>query len=220
MKIVTTALLVVATALAALLFMRDFSPSLKAGTDLVNWRTLSPIPLVDDQGQDTTLSASDGRLRLVFYGFVRCPDVCPATLSVLKQIYQNLPAEQQKKISIQLISVDPDFDNPKIVRQYLDKFHKDFSGLTGTKENIDKAAAEMFVGIQRPRNYGDHSNHMANQADNKASTDKTDAAALLHGDQVSIINTANQFVRVYNNQEVIRGALDKDMSLLIKKYGP
>lgn len=250
MKVATTILLLIAALLAALLFARDFSPRLRAGTDLVNWRDLPSIPLLDDAGKPTTLAASDGRMRLVFYGFVRCPDVCPATLSKLKQLYERLSDEQKAKVHVQFISVDPQFDRPNLIREYLDKFNADFTGLTSLDKSpeslvtIDKVAKEMFVGIQRPlpsqmSGQVDHSAHLATDSKDSDSTsdsvangtsndtnnvstnnDQNTAAALLHGDQVSVVNTKGQFVRVYNNAEVIQGALTKDLPVLLKKYGP
>ena len=45
------------------------------------------------------------------------------------------------------------------------------------------------------------------------------AAGLLHGDQVSIVDSGGRFVRVYGNGAVIDGTLERDLPGLIRQYG-
>ena len=88
MKWLTAALLTVAAVLAGLLVYRSAAPGrggLRGGTALDTPLAVPPLPLTDDRGRPTTLAASDGRLRLVFFGYARCPDVCPVTLAGLER---------------------------------------------------------------------------------------------------------------------------------------
>ncbi|CAM4007806.1 SCO family protein [Deinococcus frigens] len=226
MKWLTGILLGIAAILGGLLFARGASPSVTGGEALDNPATLPALGLVDDRGQTTTLAHGDGRLRLVFYGFVRCPDVCPATLASLKNSYGTLKPQQQQKLQIQFITVDPQFDTPEVMRAYLDRFDPAFTGLTGRATTIDEAARDMFVANVKPQPVMamDHSTHMAppsgQGADNaEAAGAGASEAARIHGDQVSVVNTAGQFVRVYTNSEVIGGALQQDLPGLIQMYG-
>lgn len=221
MKWLTYVLLGIAAILAGLLVYRQVMPKAVAGgTQLEQPVQLPPIELLDDQGKKVLLSDSRGRMRLIFYGFVRCPDVCPATLSALNNIYQKLTPQQQQKLYIQLISVDSTHDTPQRMRQYLNRFSPDFIGLTGDSARIDEAAQKMFVGITRPMpDPADHSAHMGHTAAPAPLSDKQ-AAALIHGDQVSVVTPDGRFVQVYNNREVITGVLEKDLPALLKHYGP
>ena len=226
MKWLTAVLLAVAAVLAGLLVYRNLvPPALSGGTVIDTPIALPELKLVNDAGKDTTLAASDGRMRLIFYGFVHCPDVCPTTLSSLKNTYAGLTPEQQGKVRVQFISVDPTVDTPNLVRQYLDHFNPQFIGLTGSVENVNAAAKTMFVGIVNNRNVTDHSAHTAptpaNQGAQNAQAAGTGAAeaAIIHGDQVSVITPDGKFVRVYNNTEAIDGTLKHDLPELIKKYG-
>ncbi|QFP76105.1 SCO family protein [Deinococcus sp. AJ005] len=226
MKWLTGVLLVVAAILGGLLFARQASPSVTGGEALDNPVTLPALRLVDDQDTATTLAKGDGRMRLVFYGFVRCPDVCPATLASLKNSYETLKPEQQKKLQIQFITVDPGFDTPKVVRAYLDRFDPAFTGLTGQADTIDEAARDMFVANVKPQPtmVMDHSAHTATPdakgAGNAEAAGATATeAARIHGDQVSVVNSQGQFVRVYTNSEVIGGELQQDLPGLLRMYG-
>lgn len=213
MKWLTVVLLAVAAALGGLLFFRSGAAAPLGGTALDTPVALPQLALTDDAGRPATLADSGGKLRLVFYGFVRCPDVCPATLAILKGAYEELKPEQQAKLRVQLVSVDPEFDRPAVLREYLNKFDADFTGLTGSVENIDAAAKAMFVTNVAP--LPAHQDH----ADTPSSTQSASAAARLHGDQVSVVNARGQFVRVYSNLEVVEGTLKRDLPGLLRQYG-
>ncbi|GGK95979.1 electron transporter [Deinococcus radiotolerans] len=223
----TAALLVVAAVLGGLLVMRRAAPGVTAGEALDAPKTLPALALVNDRGQATALNAADGRMRLVFYGFVRCPDVCPATLASLKNMYAALSAEQRSRVQVQFITVDPGHDTPGVVREYLNRFDPAFTGLTGRAQTIDAAAREMFVANVAPMPAEDHSAHMTMPQSGKTSSGAANAAqvgaaaseaARIHGDQVSVVDGQGRFVRVYGNQDVVSGALERDLPGLIRQY--
>ncbi|MFC6660894.1 SCO family protein [Deinococcus multiflagellatus] len=160
---------------------------------------------------------------MVFYGFVRCPDVCPVTLASLKNSYAALSPAQQQKVQVQFITVDPEHDTPAVVRAYLARFDPAFTGLTGKAATIDEAARQMFVANVKPLPAEDHSAHTGGQqgsgADNAQAAGAGAAqAARLHGDQVSVVDSQGRFVRVYGNAAVIDGTLDRDLPGLIRQY--
>ncbi|MDB5046672.1 MAG: electron transporter [Deinococcus sp.] len=215
MKWLTVLLLALAAALGGLLFFRSGATAPLGGTGLDTPVALPRLELTDDAGRPTTLADSGGKLRLVFYGFVRCPDVCPATLATLKGAYEELKPEQQAKLRVQLVSVDPEFDRPAVLREYLNKFNADFTGLTGSVATIDAAAKAMYVTNVAPLPTPAHQDH----TDTPDSAVSASAAARLHGDQVSVVNEKGQFVRVYSNLEVVDGTLKRDLPQLLREYG-
>lgn len=226
MKWLTYVLLLIAAVLGGLLLAKQFTrPALMGGTSLDVPVKLPALPLVNDAGAATTLAASDGRMRLLFFGYVHCPDVCPATLASLKNTYATLSPEQQKRVQVQFITVDPANDTPQLVREYLNKFDARFTGLTGESQTIDKAAEALYVANIKPASEMNHAHHAAAQTGTNHSTTHADdqvsaaQAGRIHGDEVRIISPAGEFVRVYNNLEVINGTLQKDLPALIANYG-
>lgn len=215
MKVLTAALLAVAAILAGLLLYRQENPAVNGGDALDVPLPLPAVAVVDDRGRATTLAAGDGRMRVVFYGYVRCPDVCPATLASLKNTWATLSAAQRARLQVQFISVDPAHDRPGVVRAYLDRFDPAFTGLTGTTDAINAAAKAMFVGLVNTTP-ADHSGMAMNHADTGVSAGP---ASLLHGDQVSIVDARGRFVRVYGNGAVIDGTLQRDLPGLLRQYG-
>ncbi|EYB67536.1 electron transport protein SCO1/SenC [Deinococcus phoenicis] len=223
MKWLTAALLALAAVLGGLLLYRNVSPTPAGGTALDNPVTLPTLRLVNDRGQATTLNDSGGKLRLVFFGFVRCPDVCPATLAALKNIYAGLTPAQRERVQVQLVTVDPAHDRPAVLREYLDRFDPAFTGLTGDAATIDEAARTMFVANVPPQPATDHSAHLGQDSSGADPEDEVaggaNEAARIHGDQVSVVDARGRFVRVYSNGNVIEGELGHDLPGLIQKYG-
>ena len=230
MKWITGVLLAIAALLAGLLLFRTSAPAELGGEALDDPKVLPALKLIDDRGKPTTLPTADGRVRLVFYGFVRCPDVCPATLTSLKTTYAALPDDLKRRVWVQFITVDPEYDRPNVVRAYLDRFDPAFTGLTGDPETIDEAARQMFVGNVKPQvapvtDHGAHGDHTASPS-GETTVDPAETpaegtaqvASRLHGDQVSILDGQGRFVRVYGNTAVIDGTLQRDIPQLVRQY--
>ncbi|MFC4424600.1 SCO family protein [Deinococcus navajonensis] len=229
MKWLTAVLLSVAAVLAGLLLYRTFSPA-PLGGEALDAHPLPALPLVNEQGQRTSLNAADGRLRLVFYGYVRCPDVCPATLTGLNTIYAGLSPDMQRRVQVQFITVDPEHDTPAVVRAYLAKFNPTFGGLTGPAMTINAAARQMFVANVQPleevssAGHGDHDrSHPTGDGHESGPNHRDQAtsaqeAARLHGDQVSVVDGQGRFVHLYGNEDVIGGVLARDLPQLVRRY--
>lgn len=91
--------------------------------------------LLDESGNVVTADMYSGRLRLVFFGFASCPDICPITLQNIG-IALNSLGPLAKQVTVLFISVDPKRDTPEVLRQYTDVFHPSIIGLTGTYEQL------------------------------------------------------------------------------------
>ena len=194
MKALTALLLALAAIMGGVLAYRAYAPAELHGTAPDTPHPLSQVKLLRDDERTVNLADSGGKLRLVFFGFTRCPDVCPATLGVLARAWEDLDAEQKAKLEVQLISVDPAFDRPAVLRRYLDAFSSDFRGFTGTKQNIEAAEKSLYV-YAAP---GDA------------------PGTLVHGDGVALVDRAGRFVRVYNNTAVVQGELSTDLPKLLR----
>lgn len=59
-----------------------------------------------------------GETIFLFFGFTRCPYVCPTTLKTLEQVHRELPNELKKKTKILFVSVDYKRDNLDELKKY------------------------------------------------------------------------------------------------------
>lgn len=228
MKWLTAVLLALAAVLGGLLVYRTVSPTPQGGMALDEPAPLPALRLVNERGEAALLGDSGGRVRLVFFGFARCPDVCPATLAALKNNLAELPPGQRGRVQVQLVTVDPEHDRPAVLRDYLGRFDPAFTGLTGEPATIDQAARAMFVANVAPlpqpqEGHGAHGADDDLEGDGAVNAEAAGAgaaqAARLHGDQVSVVDAQGRFVRVYGNADVLAGALARDLPALIRQHG-
>ncbi|MEN8179674.1 MAG: SCO family protein [Pseudomonadota bacterium] len=84
-----------------------------------------------------------GKVVLLYFGYTKCPDVCPTSLAFMTQALNDLNDDELKKIQAVFVSVDPKRDSLETLDEYLDYFHPNFIGVTGSDEEI-AAAAELY----------------------------------------------------------------------------
>lgn len=130
-------------------------------------RSLPDVSMTDQDGKPVAINALKDKWSLVFFGYTFCPDICPTTLAQLRQIKSELPAEVVGKLQIVLVSVDPNRDTPKQLKQYLGYFDQTFIGLTPTSiEELQKVANAMSIPFipadtSKPNYTVDHSGNLA-----------------------------------------------------------
>ena len=49
-----------------------------------DYKTLPEFSLIDENSAEVDQSSFTGKWSMVFFGFTRCPDICPITLAVLR----------------------------------------------------------------------------------------------------------------------------------------
>jgi protein SCO1/2 len=121
------------------------------GFRLAQWPARAPSPdfsLVDDSGHLRTLADYRGHVVVVFFGFLRCPDVCPTELFKLALAHRRLSVTPQL-VQVLFITLDPEHDTAQALGPYVRAFDPSFIGLTGTAAQIDSAALRFHVRYAR-----------------------------------------------------------------------
>ena len=116
-----------------------------AGTPLQNAPAVADLELVDATGATVALGDFDGEMQFLFFGFTRCPDVCPLTMGKLATFYRE--AGEPDDVRVVMVTVDPAHDTPQVVQRYASGFHPDFVGLSGTAEQVAAAAKRFYIGV-------------------------------------------------------------------------
>lgn len=128
-------------------------------------------------------------VNLIFFGFTRCPDVCPFTMARLGTIYKDL--NEPSNLNVVMVTVDPGHDTPSILGSYVQAFNPNFVGLTGTNSAIAGIARDFFVG------YGG--------AD----------AKITHTEAVAVVDKTGRLRYIYANDKV--ASLASDLPGLLKQ---
>jgi protein SCO1 len=120
---------------------------LKSGTLFPVPREIHPFNLISAPGgQSFTNKNLKGHWSMLFFGFTHCAMLCPTTLKSLNQSYQQLQAANVTELpQIVFISIDPERDTLKDINDYVKMFNKNFIGVTGTKQQLDKLTKELSI---------------------------------------------------------------------------
>ena len=115
------------------------------------------LRLTDHNGSPRTLADFKGKVIAVFFGFTRCPDVCPTTLAEMKLVKEKLGGDGDR-LQVLFVTVDPERDTPELLAKYVPAFDASFLGLYGDAEATARTAKEFKVFYQKtagssPDNY-------------------------------------------------------------------
>ena len=100
--------------------------------------------LTGNDGAPHELAEFRGKVVALYFGYTRCPDVCPLTLATLGESVRLL-GEDGKRVQVIFVTVDPKHDKPKLLGQYVRSFHDGFIALYGDAAVTARTAAEFKV---------------------------------------------------------------------------
>lgn len=107
--------------------------------------TVAEVALPDAvSGAPIEMPAEPGDLRLVYFGFLSCPDVCPTTLSGVKRALADMDPQDAAKVGVGFITVDPDRDDGERMASYLANFVENGDVMRTEDPKALKAAADEF----------------------------------------------------------------------------
>jgi len=172
---------------------------------------LTPFQMSDQFGDLFSVEDFEGQWSLVFFGFTSCPDVCPTTMLELAQAHRaiaetpDLPNPQ-----VVFVSVDPERDSRLVVKQYVEQFNSDFTGLTGSEAQIEALASQLFVAFSK-----------VDRADIDFSktgheSHRTDDYIVNHNTHLSLVNPEAELVALIR-PPVRRESLVQAYSLLVSE---
>lgn len=118
---------------------------------------LKPLQAAPQGGNFTLNSAAgrvslndfNGKVVLLYFGYRACPDICPSSLATLSSAWQKLTLDQQKKVQIIFVSLDPARDTPILLKEYVDYFRANMLGLTGTEAQLQHIAQQYGVAFRK-----------------------------------------------------------------------
>jgi len=89
--------------------------------------------------------ADSGAAMVVYYfGYTFCPDFCPSTLFDLNRAYGMLSEDEQSKVDVVMVSLDPERDSADVLAEYMATFNEDFIGLRTDDIDHINAVTQQF----------------------------------------------------------------------------
>lgn len=118
--------------------------------------------LTDTDGEAYDFAANtEGKLTLLYFGYLQCPDICPVHLAQIAEVLGQ-DADLARETEVVFVSVDPDRDSPEAIREFLDRFDTSFVGLTGTHDELK--VAQEAVGVPPARIFGEGDDYTVDHA--------------------------------------------------------
>ncbi|HUS24523.1 MAG TPA: SCO family protein [Candidatus Binatia bacterium] len=137
------------------------APELRSGVLLQPRRAIAEFSLQDQDGRPFGRERLRGHWTLLFAGYTHCPDVCPATLALMKSLQRTL-AGQGRAPHMLFLSVDPERDAPARLKDYVAAFDPAFEAVTGPAAQIDALCASLGLAYARvPEGSGYSLDHSA-----------------------------------------------------------
>jgi len=111
-----------------------------------------PWSLIDLDGNLVTNVSFQGKWLLLYFGFARCPDICPSEMlklaRVIDQLKETHPQLASKLVPV-FVSVDPARDSLMALKEYAKDFHPDFVFLTGSPTQVQDMAKKYRVYVSK-----------------------------------------------------------------------
>lgn len=100
-------------------------------------------------GEPRTLESYRGRVLVLFFGYMFCPDYCPTTMTTLNAALGKMKPEDAAKVQVVFVTVDPKRDTPSQLKRYVAAFNPSFAALYGTEAEVATAAKEFKIIFQK-----------------------------------------------------------------------
>jgi len=108
--------------------------------------------LVDLDGDIVTNKTFGSKWLLLYFGFARCPDICPSEMVKIGMVMDKLSKghpEIAERIMPLFVSVDPQRDSISALKQYAKDFYPGFVFLTGSPEQVKQMAKKYRVYVSK-----------------------------------------------------------------------
>jgi protein SCO1/2 len=143
--LVGVSIFVVLAALTAVYYFTS-KPSFRGAVINPPWPA-PEIQLADQNGQPFTLSSQRGKVILLYFGYVNCPDECPLTMANVKLARESL-GSRAKDVQVLMVSTDPVRDTPQALGDFMGHFDPSFLGLTGAVPELQKVWQDYGVTVE------------------------------------------------------------------------
>jgi protein SCO1/2 len=116
-------------------------------------KAITDFQLVNHRNEPFNRESLLGAWSLMFFGYTHCPDICPTTLLVLKEVKAQIAQSTEYGSDTQYIfvSVDGERDTPEKLAEYIHYFDPGFIGATGTTSQVNVLTRQLgIVYIRKP----------------------------------------------------------------------
>ncbi|MEM1945502.1 MAG: SCO family protein [Candidatus Caldarchaeum sp.] len=127
---------------------------------LVSGQPLPSFILRNTRGELVSLQSMRGKVVLLFFGYVNCPDLCPMVLKKYAEL-ERLLGNKVDNVAMVFITTDPYRDTPNALEAYVSSFSPRTTALTGSLEDLAKVWEKYHVRPVEKIGSGNYVSHSA-----------------------------------------------------------
>jgi len=120
--------------------------------------------LTNHRGEQVTDVTYAGDHMLIYFGYTFCPDICPLGLQTMMTAYDELPTVMQNAVTPIFVTIDPERDTVSALADYVDLFHPDLIGLTGSSDEIADIAKAYRIFYAKVTNVESPADYLVNHS--------------------------------------------------------
>ena len=118
------------------------------GTPLANGNA-GDFTLIDQDGNNFSLSSLEGDLVVVSFIFTRCTDTCPLITSKLRQVGADLGDKMGKDVYFVSVTMDPEYDTQERMAEYTEIHMVDWPHVSGSREDLEQIWSNFGILVDR-----------------------------------------------------------------------
>jgi protein SCO1 len=113
-------------------------------TDITGAEFAKGLSLTDHNGKKRTMQDFAGKVVVLFFGYTHCPDVCPTTMSDLKNAMKLL-GDKSNEVQVLFVTIDPERDTQEVLAKFVPSFDKRFIGLWGSLQETAETLGNFKI---------------------------------------------------------------------------
>lgn len=106
-------------------------------------RSIAPFRVSDDTGGDFTEASLRNHWTLLFFGYPKCPDICPRTLGTVRDAWNTYKPHTDVRFVFASITPEP-VENGNL-KAFVQNFHPQFIGISGTPSAMQQLSDQLGV---------------------------------------------------------------------------
>lgn len=112
--------------------------------DLTGADYAKDFALTDHNGKSRSLKDFAGKIVVLFFGYVQCPEVCPTSMAEMAEAKRMLGKDGERVQGL-FVTVDPERDTATVLKAYMANFDPTFLALYSTPEKLKVIAKDYKI---------------------------------------------------------------------------
>jgi len=126
----------------------------------LDFKTIPDFQLLDVNANPIDQTVFEDRWSVIFFGYTHCPDVCPITLQVMKNVASKLAEQNEEPPQVVFVSMDPVRDTSEVMKNYISYFDDEFVGITGELTSVHSMTSSLGIVASFTANNEDPDNYL------------------------------------------------------------